>query len=150
MDGLRPFIRKIAENVLRSNGAINRAFFEFQQALRKRDEETERRCKTYGLPVESRLLKTKMTENIYARLGNQIIQFAVSYKNDITAIETRRSGRIATKHIKRRRTNGLLDGVLGLAAVLRFESQSYFWEYLNKLKQFERERQPQRQSEMEM
>ena len=153
MGALIPLVREIADDIIRSTKETQKAYYDFGDALWKRDEAAKRISPIYGLSPESYALKETVMEDFYARLGNQIIKYALRYRDDVDGIEAKRSGRIATKHIKRRRTNELFKGTLGLAAALRFESQNYFLDYINKLKQFERmelQRQHQKQNEMEI
>lgn len=137
---LRPMITDMVYMVLRSNPAASENYNAFLEALHLRDEQTLELCNYYGANPSGRLVLDKINNDLYNRIGNKLIAFAKAYKSDVKTIESRRSGKIATKHIKRRRLNKLLDDTLNLVQSLIPEADRCFEEFLEKLEEFEYER----------
>lgn len=85
------------------------------------------------------MLADKMKRDLYARIGNKVIQFAKNHKDMLTPIESKSYRRLVKKNICRRIENKTLSETLKLISSLVREPDNVFENYLFNLERIEYE-----------
>lgn len=132
MQSLRPIIKQIVDCTIKSNAKWYKAFTTFCTQVQKRDIEICTMLSRNHIPKTkwNRYLKADTyLEDMYRRLGNQIINYARVYKKR----ESKARGRLALKRIRQKTTMNLLLKSAEMKAAMEADSMYFFREYLNKL-----------------
>jgi len=132
MASVRPKIDKLVDCLIKSNKSAFKAFNEFNNALISKDIKTREMLKHNKIDEKywaQYLIADKYLDDIYRRLGNQIINSVrVFRKEDIEA-----RSQIARKRIQQAREQRLLDYSIKLQTSLETDAILAFNEYMNQL-----------------
>lgn len=134
MLSLKPVIKDIVNNVIKSNKSLYSKFEYFCAQVRDRDNNTLEILKSNKVKASEcmqYLTADKYLEDIYRRLGNQIIT-AVRV---IRGRERKAKRRLAVKHIRRKTVASLIEYSLRLDSAIESEADEAFRELLEKLEE---------------
>jgi hypothetical protein len=155
MKPLRSMIDGITNHIMRSYPPAGRAYLKFTSRLSQRDCEIRESCKRQKIKnVNDFLVEGKAIAELYGRIGNQIIGFALNVKKRKEKDRQARTSNapLSKRCIARRDFLRSLIDCLKLSAIAEAECMRDFEDYLKRLEaatpapQYER----QHQSEMEM
>lgn len=141
MAALRPRIRRISDLLIKSNKTMYGAFNEFCHAYAERDGQTKKMLIAQKIDRKywaGFLTADKVLEDFYTRFGNHIINTARYFKKSCS------DGRNADcnavrKKAKKQMTAAMLTHCLKLGALAEREAMDAFREYMEKLKDAEKE-----------
>jgi hypothetical protein len=132
MRELKPQIKEIVNLVIKSNGRLYHRFEDYCARIKDKDK------KTIEILIASKIRKRDYTrylvadkylDDIYRRLGNQIIGAVRVIKN----CEKKTKNRLANKRIRRRTVLSVMEYALKLNNEIEREAAEAFKEYLERL-----------------
>lgn len=134
MKPLRPVIRQIVDAAMKANKPWYKAFTAFCGEVQKRD------CEIREMLIRNHIPETKWDrylnadtylEDLYRRLGNQVLNYARVYKKK----EGTAKGRLALKRIRQKTADSVLLKAAQMQASMEADSMYFFREYLRKLEE---------------
>ncbi len=134
MRPLRPIIRQIVDAAMKANKPWYKAFTAFCGEVQKRDAEVREMLIRNHIPEtkwDRYLNADTYLEDMYRRLGNQIINYARVYKKK----EGTAKGRLALKRIRQKTADSVLLKAAQMQASMEADSMYFFREYLRKLEE---------------
>lgn len=132
MQHLKSDIKQIVDNAMKTNRKWYKAFTGFCGEVQKRDIEIRTILARNHIPEEhwsNYLNADTYLEDMYRRLGNQILNYARIYKKK----EGKAKGRLARKRIKQQTASNLILKSADMQASMEAEAMFFFREYLRKL-----------------
>lgn len=129
MQGLKPLIDRLTDELVRNTPALLSQFNKFSAAITERDLKTREmllRSKINKKYWSQYLIADKYLTDLYRRTGNKIINSVRVFK----ANERKAKSRLARKQIKRDTERKLLDYSLKLQTDLEAEAARFFEEYM--------------------
>jgi len=133
---LRPRINGITDHIIRHYAPARDAYLKMSGTLRKRDDETVAICDRQKIKnVGAFLVHDKVMEDLYRRIGNQVIDFAFNVRQRRDRDKWAREGN-AKPYIRRaarRRFLTSLRNCLKLKAIAETECLRDFKDYLKRL-----------------
>lgn len=134
MKPLRPVIRKIVDYTIKSRAPLCTAFTNFCCIVNKRDGEICEiliRNHIAEKDWQHYLKADTYLEDIYRRLGNQIINYARVYKRK----ESKAKGRLCKKRVRQKAVENLLFKAAKIQTELENDALYLFQEFLRKLEE---------------
>lgn len=134
MKSLRPVIRQIVDAAMKANKPWYKAFTSFCGEVQKRDTEVREILIRNHIPEKKwdRYLNADTyLEDMYRRLGNQVLNYARVYKKK----EGTAKGRLALKRIRQKTAESVLLKSAQMQASMEADSMYFFREYLRKLEE---------------
>lgn len=132
MKELRPVIRQIVDAAMKANKPWYKAFSVFCSEVQKRDKEVREmliRNHIHETNWDEYLNADTYLEDMYRRLGNQVLNYARIYKKK----EGTAKGRLALKRIRQKTVDSVLLKATQMQASMEADSMYFFREYLRKL-----------------
>lgn len=134
MAPFRPQIQEIVNCVIRSNRDTYQAYVDFCRVISDKDKDTLRILTNLKIKPEHWdrfLISDKYMDDLYRRLGNQVINSLRVYKGKLKPTKSR----LANKRIRRGVRTGLLAYCVKLNAIVETETQEAFEEYYRKIQE---------------
>lgn len=131
---LKPLIRQITDIAIKSNRKWHKAFLKFCGEVKRHDDETREMLIRNKVPEKyrDRYLKSETyLEDLYRRMGNQILNYVRVYKKK----ERPAKSRLARKRIRNKTAFDVLSRSAQLQAAMEADSMFFFEEYLKKLEE---------------
>ena len=131
---LKPLIRQITDIAIKSNRKWHKAFLKFCGEVKRHDDETREMLIRNKVPEKyrDRYLKSETyLEDLYRRMGNQILNYVRVYKKK----ERPAKSRLARKRIRGKTAFDVLARSAQLQAAMEADSMFFFEEYLKKLEE---------------
>lgn len=147
MRALKPRIRELVDLTIKSSKPFYDAFTHFCGETEKIDRQTRAFLIANKIPEKfwDRYLKADAyLEDMYRRLGNQILNYARVFKKK----ERPAKGRLAQKRIRKRTAASVLLRTAEIAAAIEADADYFFKEYLRKLEEAREENENQGESEI--
>jgi hypothetical protein len=132
MRDLKPRIKEIVNLVIKSKGRLYYQFEDYCSRVKAKDAKTLAILKAGKVRESDRpryLIADKYLDDVYRRLGNQIIGAVRVVKNR----EKKTGSRLANKRIRRRTVLGIMEYALKLDSEIEREAMEAFEEYLERL-----------------
>jgi len=132
MQELKPQIKEIVDLVIKRNGRLYYSFEDYCARVKDKDRQTLEALKENKIrPADwpRFMVSGKYLEDIYRRLGNQIIGSVRVIKNR----ERQAKSRLAQKHIRRRTVLDVMQYALRIDSEVEREAMEAFEEYLERL-----------------
>lgn len=133
MRELRPQVRQIVNNLIKSNSRVYYAFEDFCTQIRNKDAAILKVLKSSKVRESEwpkYMLADKLLDDVYKRLGNQIINAVRFIKNNEVITKNRK----ANKRQRRKTILAVMTYALKLDSEIEQEAMDCFAEYLEKLK----------------
>lgn len=132
MKPLRPIIRQIVDVAMKANKPWYKAFTSFCSEVQSRDNEMREMLIRNRIPEskwDKHLNADTYLDDMYRRLGNQVLNYARVYKRK----EKSAKGRLANKRIRQKTAASVLLKTAEMQAAMESDSMYFFREYLRKL-----------------
>lgn len=130
---LRPMIDSIVNLIIQNNKEVSMKFANFSQRIRQRDEEIQKICERMKVDYSDKLLYTKYIQDLYRRLGNQVLYIAKRIKFEERKLEFNTKKRLIQKRIEKHKRKMLIKQCFYLNDLVNREAISFFQDYLHKL-----------------
>jgi hypothetical protein len=135
MAPLRPLVRKIVDCMIKSSPDVYEAFNKYTAALIRKDSQTKEMLIANKIDRKywsKYLIEDKYLEDMYARLGNKVINAARVFKGKTK--EVKGGSRLRWKWARKKTTAAVLSYCLRLNAEAEQYSLNAFREYMAQLK----------------
>ena len=135
MQFLRTEIDNLTIKIIKQNKNLQAKYQKFLNLINEKDKSILKMCESSKIAPEKYLLSKKYQQDLYRRLGNQIIKFLLSFKYEINKNQFQTSNRLVKKRIERNKNSYLLEKSLYLSEKTQKEAFNYFEEHMKKLRQ---------------
>lgn len=135
MHFLRAEIDNLTVKIIKQNKNLQAKYQKFIALINEKDKSILDMCKNSKIAPEKYLLSDKYQQDLYRRLGNQIIKFLLSFKYEINKNKYQTNNRLAKKRIERNKSKYLIEKSLYLSEKTQKEAFNYFEEHMKKLQQ---------------
>lgn len=145
---LRQNIKYLVDIIIKSDRKLYKAFNKYCAAIKKKDDDTKIMLTANKIRTERwqyYLKSSKYLDDLYRRLGNQVINSIRVFKGS----EPKARSRLAQKRIRKNSKTKLLAYSLTLAADIERDAYEIFAEHIRKLEKHEKERKKELEHEME-
>lgn len=134
IEPFRPQIQEIINCVIRSDRNTYESYVNFCRVISDKDKDTMRILSNLKIKPEQWdrfLISDKYMDDLYRRLGNQVLNSLRVYKGKLKPAKSRP----ANKHIRRGVRTGLIAYCAKLNAIIEHEAQEAFEEYYEKIRE---------------
>jgi hypothetical protein len=135
MKPLKSQIDNIANMIIRNDKELLKKFESFFEAIHEKEEDIKIICVKNNANFSKYSLMNKYTEDIYRRIGNQILYNLkmIKIRQDQIAFET--TNRLIKKRIEKSKMKALIKECIYLEKVVKNETMDALDEFLKKLEQ---------------
>lgn len=134
IEPFRPQIQEIINCVIRSDRNTYESYVNFCRVISDKDKDTMRILSNLKIKPEQWdrfLISDKYMDDLYRRLGNQVLNSLRVYKGKLKPAKSR----LANKRIRRSVRTGLIAYCAKLNAIIEHEAQEAFEEYYEKIRE---------------
>lgn len=134
IEPFRPQIQEIINCVIRSDRNTYESYVNFCRVMSDKDKDTMRILSNLKIKPEQWdrfLISDKYMDDLYRRLGNQVLNSLRIYKGKLKPAKSR----LANKRIRRGVCTGLIAYCAKLNAIIEHETQEAFEEYYEKIRE---------------
>lgn len=134
IEPFRPQIQEIINCVIRSDRNTYESYVNFCRVISDKDKDTMRILSNLKIKPEQWdrfLISDKYMDDLYRRLGNQVLNSLRVYKGKLKPAKSR----LANKRIRRGIRTGLIAYCAKLNAIIEHETQEAFEEYYEKIRE---------------
>lgn len=139
MEDLRPLVDYVVDLHIKSNPFIWDEFNKFIELANQKDLLIVEMCRKSKINPETYLLKNKYTQDLYRRLGNQVLNSAQYLLIQQKTLDKQSKGFATKKRIEKAKRIARMKESAILARTIESEAISCFREYFEKLQEFEYE-----------
>jgi len=129
----KPQIDYVINTIIKSDTKIKEKFEKLDYALTKRDNELIKAYTKININYQDKLLRDKVIQDLYRRLGNQIIYFVKDIRFQQKKLEFETTNRLKLKRIEKAKRKILIDRCMRMNDIVNQEIVNSFQEYLHKL-----------------
>lgn len=139
MVNVRPQINYIVDKYVQSNPYLLDEFNKFLDYANEKDILIAEMCKKSKVNPEDYLLKAKLKQDLYRRLGNQVLRSLDYLTTHEKILDSKSKGFVTKKRIQKAKKMAELQECIILARTIETEAINCFKEYYEKLQEFEYE-----------
>lgn len=129
----KPQIDYVINKIITSNPDLKEKFTQLDYSLTKRDNELIKAYTRNNINYQDKLLRDKIIQDLYRRLGNTIIFFVKDIRLQQKKLEFETKSRLKLKRIEKAKRKIMLDRCMRMNDVVNQELVNSFQEYLHKL-----------------
>ncbi len=128
-------INCLVDSIIKQDDKVSATYRTFLTLLNEKDASIRRMCEASKINPKKVVLYDKYTQDMYRRLGNQVIKSIINIKNQMKMLEFATNSRLAKKRIQRRKMDYVLQESLYLNELVQKEAMSYFQEHMKTLEE---------------
>ena len=137
---LRPLVREIERILMERNPYMSEEFKALKKDLEKKDIEIRTICESQKINAERYLKKDKFIEDFHRRIGNKIIRYAKTFRDDEENTIRKNQQSAIRRKIEKSKRLRLFKETARLTREVDYEAIDIFTEYRQKLAEAEYQR----------